>query len=192
LDGSSPRADIAPAGRIARIVNICREPDAVQDIQDRKSSYGVRARRDFTLHRTSRRAAIIDKRFQLRPIAMDPVKPSIAVLVVEDDVLIRIDVAAIITDAGFKVYEAGTADQAVVPLEQCADILVLFTDVNMPGSMDGLELAHYVRVNWPLKKIMVTSGQRKIATQELPHESVFLGKPYRPAHIVQKLREMAA
>jgi two-component system, response regulator PdtaR len=100
--------------------------------------------------------------------------------------------AMTIEDAGFKVYEASSADQAVRMLEQSDDIRVLFTDIDMPGSMDGIALAHYVRVHWRFIKIIVTSGHRMIKSHDLPREAVFLDKPYRPDHIVETIREIAA
>jgi CheY-like chemotaxis protein len=84
-----------------------------------------------------------------------------AVLVVDDEPLIRMHVAATIEEARFKVYEAANADQAVEILEKVEDITVLLTDVNMPGSMNGVELAHYARSYWPVK-VIVTTGYRDI------------------------------
>jgi two-component system, response regulator PdtaR len=104
--------------------------------------------------------------------------------------LLRMDVAATIEDAGFKVYEAANADEAVALLEERADIRVLFTDVDMPGSMDGVALAHYARSNRPMR-IIVASGYRAIALQDLPPKATFLEKPYRPADIVAMLWEGA-
>jgi CheY-like chemotaxis protein len=121
---------------------------------------------------------------------MDPSNPSFAVLVVEDEVFVRMDVAITIEDAGFKIYEAADADQAVRLLEEHTDIRVLFTDINMPGPMDGLELARYARDHWPPIKIIVTSGHPR--ARDMPHESVFLSKPCRPDRLIETLREMAA
>jgi CheY-like chemotaxis protein len=125
----------------------------------------------------------------LGPISMRSLGKPFAVLVVEDELLIRMDVAATIEEAGYKVYEAANADQAVELLE-LETIHVLFTDVDMPGSMDGVELAHYAHSFWPLK-ILITSGHRQVTLSELPPGAVFLQKPFRPAH-VEKLRSMVA
>jgi two-component system, response regulator PdtaR len=122
---------------------------------------------------------------------MDISSPPLAVLVVDDEPFIRMDLAATIEDAGFKVYEAPNADRAVELLESCADIQILFTDVDMPGSMNGVELAHYARSYWPVK-IIVTSGHGQIPPAQLPPGAVFLGKPVRPAHVVAQLRSMVA
>ena len=73
-----------------------------------------------------------------------------------------------------------------------AKIRLIFTDVNMPGSMDGLKLAHYVRGRWPPVKIIVTSGKATLRGEELPAGAVFLGKPYHPEHVKHKVRELMA
>ena len=115
-----------------------------------------------------------------------------AILVVEDEVLIRFAVADTIADAGFTVCEAGNADQAIKLLESRTDIRAIFTDIDMPGSMDGLKLAAAVRTRWPAIKIIITSGHVKIRAEELPVEGKFFSKPYDPARIVKTLRDMVA
>jgi CheY-like chemotaxis protein len=91
----------------------------------------------------------------------EPRRPSVAVLIVEDEPLIRLGAVYQIEDAGFEVYEADSADAAIALLEVHKEICLIFTDVDMPGSMDGLKLAHYVRGRWPPVKIIVTSGTSK-------------------------------
>lgn len=115
-----------------------------------------------------------------------------AVLVVEDEALIQLDAVDIVTEAGFRAYEAANADQAIRLLEEHGDIGILFTDINMPGSMNGLELARYVRDRWPLVKIILASGQIPPRGGDMPRESVFLSKPYRAQQITSVLLEMAA
>jgi CheY-like chemotaxis protein len=122
----------------------------------------------------------------------EPGRPSAAVLIVEDEPLIRMGAAYLIEDAGFEVYEAGSADDAIALLELHNEISLIFTDVDMPGSMDGLKLAHYVRGRWPPVKIMVTSGHVKVTEESLPTGALFLPKPYDPAEITHKAREMIA
>ena len=78
------------------------------------------------------------------------------VLIVEDDALLRLHAVDLIEEAGFIALEAENADEAVAILEQRSDIVLLFTDINMPGSMDGLKLAHAVRDRWPPIKIIVS------------------------------------
>jgi len=112
------------------------------------------------------------------------------VLIVEDDFLLRMNAAETIGDAGFDIVEAANADQAIAILETRPDIHVVFTDVQMPGSMDGLKLARFVRGRWPPIKIVATSGFVRVEEDDLPEGSRFLPKPYRPAQIVATLREL--
>ena len=114
-----------------------------------------------------------------------------AVLVVEDEPLVRLCAVETVEAAGFTVIEAANADEAIRILESRRDIRVVFTDIHMPGSMDGLKLAHAVRDRWPPIKIIVTSGREKIAEQELPAGGRFFAKPYDPAQIQDTLRAWA-
>jgi CheY-like chemotaxis protein len=114
------------------------------------------------------------------------------VLIVEDEFLLRMNAAEMVGDAGFDVVEAGNADEAIVILEARPDIHVVFTDIQMPGSMDGLKLARFVRGRWPPIKIIATSGFVNVGKDELPEGSRFLPKPYRPEQIVATLRELTA
>ena len=122
----------------------------------------------------------------------EPMRPSAAVLIVEDEPLIRMGTVYLIEDAGFEVYEAGNADAAIALLELHKEIRLIFTDVDMPGSMDGLKLARYVRGRWPPVKIIVTSGHVKVTDESLPAGALFMPKPYDPAEITYKVREMLA
>jgi CheY-like chemotaxis protein len=114
-----------------------------------------------------------------------------AVLIVEDEPLIRMGAVDIIEDAGFEVIEAASADEAIRILECRSDIRVVFTDIHMPGSMDGLKLAHAVRDRWPPIKIIVTSGRGLITEQDLPEGGRFFAKPYDLHEITDALREWA-
>jgi CheY-like chemotaxis protein len=114
------------------------------------------------------------------------------ILIVEDEFLLRMHAADMIGDAGFDVVEAGNADEAIAILEARPDIHVVFTDIQMPGAMDGLKLARFVRGRWPPIKIVATSGFVRVGKDDLPEGSVFLSKPYRPEHIVATLRELTA
>jgi two-component system, response regulator PdtaR len=98
----------------------------------------------------------------------EPARPSAAVLIVEDEPLIRMGAVYQIEDAGFEVYEAASADAAIALLELHKEIRLIFTDVDMPGSMNGLKLVHYVRGRWPPVKIIVTSGYVKVDEEHLP------------------------
>jgi CheY-like chemotaxis protein len=112
------------------------------------------------------------------------------VLIVEDEFLLRIDAAEMIGAAGFEVIEAANADQAIEVLEARCDITVVFTDIQMPGSMDGLKLARAVRGRWPPIKIIATSGRLHFSETDLPEGGRFLPKPYSPAQVTGVLREL--
>jgi CheY-like chemotaxis protein len=112
------------------------------------------------------------------------------VLIVEDDFLLRIGAVDMIVDAGFEAIEAGNADQAIEILEARPDITVVFTDIQMPGSMDGLRLAQAVRGRWPPIKIVATSGHVNVREADLPEGGRFLPKPYSPRQVTGVLREL--
>jgi CheY-like chemotaxis protein len=112
------------------------------------------------------------------------------VLVVEDEFLLRMDAVEMIADAGFEVVEAADADQAIEVLESRRDITVVFTDIQMPGSMDGLKLAEAIRGRWPPIKIVTTSGHANVAESELPEGGRFLPKPYSQHQVAGVLREL--
>ena len=113
------------------------------------------------------------------------------ILIVEDEPLIRQGAVRTIEDAGFEVIEAANADEAIRILESRRDIRVVFTDIHMPGSMDGLKLAHAVRNRWPPIRIIVTSGRELLTEQDLPEGGRFFAKPYNPLQITDALREWA-
>ena len=111
-----------------------------------------------------------------------------AVLVVEDDAILRLHALDIVEEAGFVAIEAKNADEAIAILESRSDIVLLFTDVNMPGSMDGVKLAHAVRNRWPPIKIVVVSGHVQLDESDLPPNSRFFGKPFEAQKMVNELR----
>jgi two-component system, response regulator PdtaR len=114
------------------------------------------------------------------------------VLIVEDEFLLRMNAVEMISEAGFDVIEAGNADEAITILEARTDIHVVFTDIQMPGSMDGLKLARFVRDRWPPIKIVATSGFVRVGKDDLPEGGRFIPKPYHPEYIVAILRELTA
>jgi two-component system, response regulator PdtaR len=114
------------------------------------------------------------------------------VLIVEDELLVRMDAADIIRSSGFTVVEARNADEAILILEDRPDITLVFTDIQMPGSMDGLKLAVAIRGRWPPIKIIATSGLSNISEEHLPAGSRFLPKPYSARQIVGALRDLVA
>ena len=115
---------------------------------------------------------------------------AVTVLVVEDEPLIRMDIADQLQDLGFKVLEAANAREAVAMLAANDDIQVMFTDVDMPGGMDGLKLAAAVRDRWPPVKIIVTSGHRRVSIDDLPDDSRFMPKPYTGREVATAMREI--
>jgi CheY-like chemotaxis protein len=120
---------------------------------------------------------------------MEAAKP--VILVVEDELLLRLTAVAIATEAGFQALSAATADEAISILEARADVRLVFTDVQMPGSMDGLRLAHAIRDRWPPVELIVTSGHAHIPADDLPARGRFFAKPYDVAALSQAFREMA-
>lgn len=116
-------------------------------------------------------------------------KPSV-VLVVEDEPLVRLCAVRMIEEAGFEVLEAATADDAIRTLESRNDVRVVFTDVQMPGSMDGIKLAQAVRRRWPPVKLIVTSGLGKVKLTDIPEGGRFFSKPYDPLQVRDALREL--
>ena len=110
------------------------------------------------------------------------------ILVVEDDMLERMGASDMFADAGYRVLEAEDADEALRFFETNADIKLLFTDVSMPGSINGSDLAHRVAERWPGIGIIMTSGRPR--PEPLPLGSQFHAKPYEPTNVLQHARDM--
>jgi CheY-like chemotaxis protein len=117
----------------------------------------------------------------------DLIKP--LALVVDDEPLIRMDTADILSDAGFEVLEAGDATEAVACLEQYSALRVLLTDIQMP-EIDGLTLARHVRAHWPHIGIIIASGALRPEIVELPENARFLSKPLSTKLILAALEEV--
>jgi DNA-binding response OmpR family regulator len=113
------------------------------------------------------------------------------VLVVEDEALIRMSSADVIRDFGFEVLEAVDADHAVSLLESVPGITIVFTDIQMPGSMDGLLLAAIVRDRWPPIALLVTSGKLRPGSSDMPSGARFISKPYLPSELESHLHFLA-
>jgi CheY-like chemotaxis protein len=109
------------------------------------------------------------------------------VLVVEDDPIVTMVAVDTIQDAGFETIEAADADTAIAILEARKDIRIVFTDIHMPGSMDGLRLARAIRNRWPPIELILTSGLIKVLDRDLPERGIFLAKPYLPQALVDAL-----
>ena len=114
--------------------------------------------------------------------------PRPVVLVVEDDALLRYHALDVVESAGYEAIEAENADEAIRILERRTDVRLIFTDIDMPGSMDGLKLAAVVRNRWPPVEIIVTSGVRGIAESDLPTRGLFISKPYSADHVTAAMR----
>lgn len=112
------------------------------------------------------------------------------ILVVEDSPLIRMGAMDLVVDAGFVALEASSADEAIRILESRPDIHLVFTDVQMPGSMDGIKLAHYIRDRWPPVKLIVASGRTILEESYLPVGARFFSKPYSDNVIVDAMLAM--
>jgi len=112
------------------------------------------------------------------------------VLRVDDEPLVRALGVDVLEDAGFHVVEAANAHEALQTLESRSDVRVLFTDVNMPGEIDGLALARVVRERRPEVRLLVTSGQARPGPGDLPDTGHFVPKPWDPDAIVGRIRNL--
>ncbi len=120
-----------------------------------------------------------------------PAAPTVTnVLVVEDEMVLRMRAVDIVEDAGFTAVEAVNADEALSILETRSDISLLFSDIQMPGSMDGLKLAYAVHARWPAIKIILVSGQIKLSDADKPADSLFFGKPLNVKEMIGELQGM--
>lgn len=123
----------------------------------------------------------------MAPVSLE-LRPN--VLVVEDELVLRMRALDIVSDAGFNAVEAVNADQALLILESRSDISLLFTDIQMPGSIDGLMLAHEVHKRWPAIKIVLVSGQVRLSDADKPADSRFFGKPLEMKQMIAVLQKM--
>jgi len=117
-----------------------------------------------------------------------PSSAQVLILVVDDDVLERMGAAYMFSDAGYRVIEAGSADVALRFFESDEDIGLLFTDVSMPGAIDGADLARVVAERWPKVGILMTSGRP--FPIHVPPGVRFHAKPYEPADVLRDAKEM--
>jgi CheY-like chemotaxis protein len=112
------------------------------------------------------------------------------VLVVEDNPLILMGALDLVGIAGFEGVGAASADQAIAILEARTDIRLVFTDVEMPGTFDGVKLAHYIRNRWPPIHLIVASGRAILEESQLPAGARFFSKPYDDKTIVEEMTRM--
>lgn len=114
------------------------------------------------------------------------------VLVIEDEPLIRMTVADDLHDAGFNVLEASNADEALMLLNRHKSIGAIFTDIDMPGKLNGLMLSWIVRDRWPPVKIVITSGHRRVTETEMPQGALFFPKPYAHKPVIEALTRLTS
>jgi CheY-like chemotaxis protein len=126
------------------------------------------------------------------PSVSDPSRPPPSIQIVEDEAFVRLLGAGMLAHAGFRVIEAADGAEALEFLEANADVQLLFTDVNLPGSIDGMALARQVHERWPRIGIIMVSGKALPRPHELPAGSHFHRKPYDTAAVVRHARELTA
>jgi CheY-like chemotaxis protein len=114
------------------------------------------------------------------------------VLIVEDEPLIRLGLATAVEEAGYDVVEAANASEALRRLEADPDIRLLLTDVDMPGGMDGIALAHHVRDRWPPVRLIVISGKVGVKPGQLPSGARFVSKPYQEPALLSIMQTLLA
>lgn len=112
------------------------------------------------------------------------------ILIVEDEFLVRMAAVDLVEEAGFLALEAGNADEAIAILEERPDVRLVLTDIDMPGTMDGLKLAHYIRHRWPPIHLIIASGKAMVEEADLPSGTRFLAKPYQGTVMSEALLEM--
>lgn len=115
-----------------------------------------------------------------------------SILVVEDETFVRMAAVDVLSDTGATLYEAGDADEALTLIEAHPEIDLIFTDISMPGEMDGMALARRVHHLRPAMAIVVTSGKHRLLDSELPDDGIFLAKPYRAEQLVRAVERQLA
>ena len=118
-------------------------------------------------------------------------EPRMVILVVEDEPLVRLFLTDFLDEAGFKVFEAVNGDEAMTILQARPDVQVIISDIEMPGSMNGLELARAVQERWPGIGVVVTSGRERPGPDDLSDKAALLAKPYLPDTVLSLIRPMA-
>jgi two-component system, response regulator PdtaR len=119
-------------------------------------------------------------------------EPKPVVLVVEDEPLVRAMAADVLEEAGFEVVEAPTADYALTVLAKRPDVRVVFTDVEMPGHLNGFELARAVQDYYHHVGVVIGSGRAAPQAGDMAPDAVFIRKPYLPATLVQAVQRQIA
>ena len=112
------------------------------------------------------------------------------ILTVEDEFLVSEYLGSVLAEAGHEVIATAHAAEAIAILESRNDVRIIITDINMPGSMDGLKLAAAVRGRWPPIKIIIATGKEKPSAEQMPSQSQFVPKPYRPERILEAVQHV--
>jgi DNA-binding NtrC family response regulator len=115
-----------------------------------------------------------------------------SILIVDDEPLIRINMVDFFIAQGFQVFEAENADHAIALLEENPTIPVVLTDVQMPGAMDGLRLAHVIRERWPPTLLVIVSGGVPLLSAALPSRATFIAKPFDPRRVLSEIKRLSA
>jgi two-component system, response regulator PdtaR len=123
-------------------------------------------------------------------MALGSTDPSPIVLVAEDEELVRLYAADLLAEAGYKVIDVASADAALEAMAEQPDIRVLFTDIQMPGKLDGIQLAQRVHEQWPEVLLLITSGGRQPAKAEIADHGHFIAKPYLPTDVLNEIGAM--
>jgi CheY-like chemotaxis protein len=120
---------------------------------------------------------------------MDQAARQQAILVVEDEALVRMLAVDALAETGLQLYEAGDADEALAVLKEHPDVALVFTDINMPGKLDGISLVQRIHKLWPKVELIVTSGRERLLDRQLPDHGSFLAKPYRVSQLIDLVRK---
>lgn len=121
---------------------------------------------------------------QSKPMGSD------TILIVEDEAIVRFELIDLFEEEGYRVFAAADADEAIAILDKHGEVRVVLTDVEMPGTMDGLKLAQYIRRRFPPTLLLIASGHHGITPDEIPEHSAFFAKPFDPAALLRKIDEM--
>ncbi len=112
------------------------------------------------------------------------------ILVVEDELLVRFVSSDALSEAGYEVIEAKDADEALRLMEEAGTVHLVFTDIRMPGSMNGVELARMVHERWPHVRLLLTSGDTWPPKDHIPDDGRFIAKPYRIETLRKEVRDL--
>ena len=123
---------------------------------------------------------MVESQIDARPVA----------LVVEDEALVRMYACELLEEQGFNVLQAATAERALEVMEAGPQVRLLFTDIQMPGAFDGMDLARQVHARWPKVRLVITSGQRRPSRAEIPDDGRFLAKPYAAEELIHQVNEL--